>query len=132
MKRSTGRILTTFAGSLARPEGLLEVMRAREHGQPYDDADYAARVSGAVAEAVRRQVETGVDVVCDGEQGKLGFYAYVTERLGGFEPQGARAGPGPVGGVSGGPGFPRVLRMVLGGARGSYRGPDQTWHAPAR
>ena len=62
MKRSTERILTTFAGSLARPTGLLEVMRAREHGQPYDDGDYAARVRGAVAEVVRRQVEAGVDV----------------------------------------------------------------------
>ena len=95
MKRSTERTLTTFAGSLARPAGLLEVMRAREHGRPYDDADYAARVRGAVAEAVRRQVDTGVDVVCDGEQGKLGFYAYVTERLGGFEAREPEPDQGP-------------------------------------
>ena len=34
MKRSDDRILTTFAGSLARPADLLEMMSARENGQP--------------------------------------------------------------------------------------------------
>ena len=90
MKRSTERILTTHCGSLARPQDLLEIMRAKEHGQPYDHAGFTVRVRSAVAEIVRQQVEHGVDIVCDGEQSKAGFSVYVRERLAGFEPRPAQ------------------------------------------
>ena len=40
MKRSTDRILTTHVGSLARPEELLDLMRSRALGEPYDDQAY--------------------------------------------------------------------------------------------
>ena len=95
MKRSTDRILTTFAGSLARPPDILEMMQAKEGGQPYDQAAYAGRVRSAVADVVRQQVEAGVDIVCDGEQGKPGFFAYVSERLSGFEPRQTTSPAGP-------------------------------------
>ena len=85
MQRSTERILTTFVGSLARPADLIELMKAKETGQPYDHEALARRVRSAVAEVVRRQVEAGVDVVTDGEQGKASFITYASERLTGFE-----------------------------------------------
>ena len=87
MKRSTDRILTTFVGSLARPADLIALMKAKETGQPYDLEALAARVRSAVAEAVRHQAATGVDIVTDGEQGKASFITYVGERLTGFEPR---------------------------------------------
>jgi 5-methyltetrahydropteroyltriglutamate--homocysteine methyltransferase len=95
MQRSTARILTTFCGSLARPADLLAMMQAKERGQPYDQQAFAARVRDAVAEVVHQQVETGVDIVTDGEQGKASFVTYIGERLAGFEPRQAppRAGP---------------------------------------
>src|SRR5712692_6115691 len=77
MQHSTDRILTTHAGSLARPADLLEMVRAKEAGQPYDHAALAARVRAAVAEVVGKQIDAGVDVVSDGEQGKPGFDTYV-------------------------------------------------------
>jgi 5-methyltetrahydropteroyltriglutamate--homocysteine methyltransferase len=86
MKRSTNRILTTHAGSLARPKDLLEMMDAKLRGKPYDRDAYAKRIRGAVADAVRKQVECGVDIVTDGEQSKPSFNAYLIERLTGFEP----------------------------------------------
>ena len=86
MKRSTERILTTHVGSLARPKDLLEIMDAKLKGEPYDHSAYNKRVRSAVAEVVRKQVECGVDIVTDGEQGKASFNAYVVERLNGFEP----------------------------------------------
>jgi 5-methyltetrahydropteroyltriglutamate--homocysteine methyltransferase len=95
MQRSTDRILTTFAGSLARPADLLQMMQAKERGQSYDRAAYAQRVRRAVTEVVRQQVEAGVDIVCDGEQGKPGFFAYVSERLTGFEARQTTAPAGP-------------------------------------
>jgi len=85
MKRSTERILTTHVGSLARPESLISLLRLREEGRPYDREELARLVREAVAEAVRKQIEAGIDIVTDGEQGKTGFFSYVIERFNGFE-----------------------------------------------
>ena len=91
MKRSTDRILTTHCGSLARPKDLLDMMKAKVTGEPYDYDTYTRRVRSAVAEIVRKQVESGIDIPTDGEQGKPGFFTYVSERLTGFAPKpGAR------------------------------------------
>ena len=92
MKRSTDRILTTHCGSLARPKDLLDLMKAKVKDESYDEAAYAERTRSAVAEIVRKQVESGIDIVTDGEQGKPGFFAYVRERLLGFEPKGPERG----------------------------------------
>src|SRR5580692_9264220 len=85
MQRSTERILTTHVGSLARPHDLLEVMREKEHGRPYDPDRFAELISDAVRDVVRRQAASGLDVVTDGEQGKVSFLTYVKERLAGFD-----------------------------------------------
>jgi len=85
MKRSTGRILATHVGSLVRPPDLMEIMRAKESGQPYDQNELDAGVRNAVAEVVRKQVEAGVDIPSDGEFGKPNFAGYVNRRLTGFE-----------------------------------------------
>jgi 5-methyltetrahydropteroyltriglutamate--homocysteine methyltransferase len=82
MQRSSERILTTHAGSLPRPADLLDLMKAEV---PPDSAQYVGRVQQAVREAVQQQVQAGLDVVSDGEQGRPGFFSYVAERLGGFE-----------------------------------------------
>ena len=85
MQRSTNRILATHTGSIARPDGLIELMRAKENGQPYDREEFETLATQAVEECVRRQVEAGLDVINDGEQRKSGFTTYLTERLAGFE-----------------------------------------------
>jgi len=84
MKRSAQRILTTHCGSLPRPSGLLDLMRARSNGEAVDLQLYGDCVRQAVNESVWLPVEHGVDVVTDGEQCKPGFFTYVSERLGGF------------------------------------------------
>ena len=85
MKRSTERILTTHAGSLARPQ-LLDTMKERENGRPYDAQLLDRQVHDAVADRVRQRVENGIDIVTDGEMSKVSFLGYVKDRLGGFEP----------------------------------------------
>jgi 5-methyltetrahydropteroyltriglutamate--homocysteine methyltransferase len=84
MKRSTERILTTHVGSLARPDALVEILKAKDRAQPYDAAAYAKLVAEAVADVVRKQTEAGIDIVTDGEQGKASFFGYVVERFNGF------------------------------------------------
>ena len=123
MKRSTDRILTTFAGSLARPPDLLEMMHAKEHGQPYDQQAYRERVGRAVADVVRQQVETGVDIVCDGEQGKPGFFAYVSERLSGFGPRETASPAGPWAGSREALAFPEFYQWYARGRPGNIAAP---------
>lgn len=93
MKRSTDRILTTHCGSLARPKDLLDMMKAKVSGEPYDQDAYAKRVRSAVADIIRKQAECGIDIPTDGEQGKSGFFAYVSERLAGFSPESSPRSP---------------------------------------
>ena len=91
MKRGTDRILTTHIGSLPRPNDLLQLARAKAVGQLSDEQAYQARLRSAVAEIVQKQVALGIDIVDDGEFGKLSFLTYVNERLGGFEPDTGKA-----------------------------------------
>ncbi|MCI0900746.1 MAG: cobalamin-independent methionine synthase II family protein [Chloroflexi bacterium] len=95
MKKSTDRMLTTHTGSLARPLGLIQVMQLKERGQEYDAEVYSGLVREAVADVVNRQVDAGVDIICDGEQGKPSFLTYVQERLSGFEAREAALGEDP-------------------------------------
>ena len=85
MKRSTERILTSHAGSLARPLDLIEMLRDRINGRQIDQAAFDARVTSAVAQIVREQAENGVDIVDDGELSKPMFADYVVDRISGFE-----------------------------------------------
>jgi 5-methyltetrahydropteroyltriglutamate--homocysteine methyltransferase len=84
MKLSTDRILTTHVGSLPRPAAVADVLFERDRGELKDRAAAAKIISGAVAEVVRRQVETGIDVVSDGEMNKISYATYIKERLTGF------------------------------------------------
>jgi 5-methyltetrahydropteroyltriglutamate--homocysteine methyltransferase len=123
MQHSTDRILTTFAGSLARPPDLLQMMQAKESGQPYNHEVYAERVRSAVADVVRQQVESGVDIVCDGEQGKPGFFTYVSERLSGFEPRQTTSPAGPWVGSREVLAFPEFYDWYARGRPGSVAAP---------
>jgi 5-methyltetrahydropteroyltriglutamate--homocysteine methyltransferase len=88
MKRSTNRILTSHVGSLPRPADLINMYREQVPAEKLD-----SRLTSAVAEVVRQQVEAGIDVVNDGEFGKpmsdevdYGAWAtYIHQRLSGFE-----------------------------------------------
>ena len=85
MRHSTERILTTHTGSLPRPWDLTTTLEALDAGTLPDAAAFAARVRQAVADVVRKQVAAGVDLVNDGEQGKVGYSTYVRHRLTGFD-----------------------------------------------
>jgi 5-methyltetrahydropteroyltriglutamate--homocysteine methyltransferase len=85
IQQNTDRIQTTHIGSLPRPHALLDVMKAKYGGQPYNQITYDDMVAEAVKEVVRKQVECGIDIVTDGEFSKPGFFTYIQERLEGFE-----------------------------------------------
>jgi 5-methyltetrahydropteroyltriglutamate--homocysteine methyltransferase len=84
MLYSTERILTTHAGSLPRPADLRAMVVAKASGEPFDAVALGERLKEAVAEAVRRQTECGLDCVNDGELSKTNFTDYVRWRIAGY------------------------------------------------
>lgn len=78
------KIETTHVGSLPRGDELVPLLLARDHGEPYDTAEFDTVVQRAVEKAVDDQIAAGVSVVSDGELGKVGYSTYMTERLSGF------------------------------------------------
>jgi 5-methyltetrahydropteroyltriglutamate--homocysteine methyltransferase len=85
MQHSVNRILTTHTGSLPRPADLVAMLNAKELGQVYDKTAFAARVKRAITDIVRRQVDTGIDVIGDGEHSKFNWMAYARARLSGLK-----------------------------------------------
>jgi 5-methyltetrahydropteroyltriglutamate--homocysteine methyltransferase len=85
MRRSTERILTTHAGSLPRPREVLELVEGRDQREVFATPGADGLVDEAVKSAVRKQIEAGIDVLSDGEMGRVGFSSYATERLSGFD-----------------------------------------------
>lgn len=84
MPHSNDRILTTHVGSLPRPDDLVALVLARDKGDPGDPDLLARRTREAVADIVARQTAAGIDIVSDGEMGKVSYVNYVKHRLDGF------------------------------------------------
>jgi 5-methyltetrahydropteroyltriglutamate--homocysteine methyltransferase len=111
MERSTERILTTHTGSLPRPPDLLEMLLSAQRGEVFE-----ATARRAVADIVKSQSETGIDVVNDGEAAKPSFTSYVAERLSGFESASA-------------PGRTSVEYGLFPEFYGNEAGPAGIWHS---
>jgi 5-methyltetrahydropteroyltriglutamate--homocysteine methyltransferase len=80
------RILTTHVGSLIRPTELTEFLLKPQNGEKIDPAAYEETLRKSVADIVRKQAETGIDIISDGEFGKnLSWSRYILERMAGFE-----------------------------------------------
>lgn len=84
MAGGNDRILTTHAGSLPRPDELVDMIWARQDGQEVDDAALEAQIDAAVTGVIEKQRAAGVDVVSDGEMSKTGFSTYINDRFSGF------------------------------------------------
>jgi 5-methyltetrahydropteroyltriglutamate--homocysteine methyltransferase len=80
-----GRILTTHVGSLPRPQDVVDVVFAEDKGEEVDPQEYERVIGAAVKDRVRHQVDSGVDIVSDGEMSKIGYATFIRHRLSGFE-----------------------------------------------
>jgi len=92
MQHRRGHIRTSHAGSLPRPDDLIEANRARETGSA-DEPRFQAQLRSALVDVVRRQRDLGISVPGDGEFGKAmghrvnyrAWWSYSFQRLGGLE-----------------------------------------------
>jgi 5-methyltetrahydropteroyltriglutamate--homocysteine methyltransferase len=118
MKTSTDRILTTHVGSLPRSQAVTDVVFGKEQGTLTDEKLYHQTIAAAVNEVVQRQVETGIDIVSDGEMSKISYATYISDRISGFAGDTPRE-----------PGqdlldFPRFMqKLANAGATAKYRRP---------
>lgn len=117
MKSSNERILTTHVGSLPRGDAVLELLEARESTQVYDEAELNRAVRQAVSNVVTRQVDTGIDIVSDGETGKISYATYVHDRLAGFSEEGGPGPPKPHLDVAPFPEFRKKMAQLTGAQR---------------
>ncbi len=86
-------IKTTHVGSLPRTQDVVDLIFARENDQPYDGQVFDARMTQAVSETVRKQVDAGIDIVSDGETSKISYATYVKDRYTGFSGDSPRNAP---------------------------------------
>jgi 5-methyltetrahydropteroyltriglutamate--homocysteine methyltransferase len=112
MRFSRDRTLTSHAGSLPRPDSLIDANRSRMAGDGIEEAQFQTQLKAAVGEVVGRQKALGIDLPGDGEYGKSmgsrvnygAWWSYSFQRLGGLDLSGPglydmpvhRSGPGHV------------------------------------
>jgi 5-methyltetrahydropteroyltriglutamate--homocysteine methyltransferase len=106
MRRSADKILTTHTGSLPRPARVVELLLAEREKPGARRAEFDAAVDDAIAGVVRKQVEAGLDVINDGEQGRTDYTVHVLDRLTGYE-----GDPTPPRGT-GEPEFPELAQLL--------------------
>ena len=85
MKQSNERILTTHVGSMPRPQYVVDQLFAQDQGEAYDPEQFDEVMTRAVKEVARKQVDSGVDIISDGEMSKISYATYIRHRLTGFE-----------------------------------------------
>jgi 5-methyltetrahydropteroyltriglutamate--homocysteine methyltransferase len=85
MRRSETRILTTHTGSLPRSPELQKLLRSRLDPEAAEAEEFRTGVEEGVADVVAKQVAIGIDVINDGEQGRVQYATYVKDRLTGFD-----------------------------------------------
>jgi 5-methyltetrahydropteroyltriglutamate--homocysteine methyltransferase len=69
MRRSSDAILTSHAGSLPRPDDLIEANRQRD-AREVEEAAFQKKLTVSVSDVVQRQVAAGIAIPGDGEYGK--------------------------------------------------------------
>jgi 5-methyltetrahydropteroyltriglutamate--homocysteine methyltransferase len=104
-------IATTHVGSMPRGPELTELLLARDAGRPYNAAEFDRAVSDAVNRSVAFQRDCGVDIVSDGEMGKVGYSTYMIERLSGF---GGHIDRKPAADLAEVPGLAKKLSAIMG------------------
>jgi len=93
VRASQDRILVTHTGSLPRGEALNELLIRAELGEGVERRTLDGAIEQRVAHVYRKQLEVGIDIANDGEQGRVGFQTYVAGRMSGFGGESNRRRP---------------------------------------
>jgi len=115
------KILTTHVGSLPREQEVVDFIFARERKEVFVQSEFDECMRKNVLNTVKKQFESGIDIVSDGETSKISYATYVKDRYLGFSGESERKPPQDL------KLFPRFLeRMAKDGGTPSYARPKCT------
>ena len=112
------RILTTHVGSLPRSKAVTDLVFALERGDAVDPQTFDRTIGEAVSACVARQIDSGIDLVSDGEMSKISYATYIKDRITGFDGDSPRNAPADL------EAFPAFMnRQSASGGTPTYRRP---------
>ena len=85
---------------------MIELLLAERQNHGARKAELRTAVAEGIAHVVRRQIESGIDVINDGEQGRTDYTVHVLDRLAGFDGESTS----PLG--TGDPEFPELAQLL--------------------
>lgn len=89
----TSNILTTHVGSLPRSQKVVDLIFAKENGEYFDQMVFDTAITAHVEYSVKKQLESGIDIISDGETSKISYATYVKDRYSGFSGDSERNAP---------------------------------------
>ena len=87
------KVLTTHVGSLPRSQKVVDFIFAREKNEPFSTDEFDEVMKKAVEATVKKQKDSGIDIVSDGETSKISYATYVKDRYTGFDGDSPRNAP---------------------------------------
>ena len=78
------KVKTSHVGSLPRSQKVVDFIFAKEKEQAYDKLVFDQTMKEAVELTVKKQKDSGINIVSDGETSKISYATYVKDRYYGF------------------------------------------------
>ncbi len=112
------KIRTTHVGSLPRSNELSSLLSLKDNKEKISIKKFDEVVRNNVLEVVKKQINTGIDIVSDGEMSKISYATYIKDRVDGFSGESERRAPKDLDDF---PSFKK--KLILSGGTPTYQRP---------
>ena len=112
------KIRTTHVGSLPRSNELSSLLALKDNKEKISIKKFDEVVRNNVLEVVKKQINTGIDIVSDGEMSKISYATYIKDRVDGFSGESERRAPKDLDDF---PSFKK--KLILSGGTPTYQRP---------
>ena len=112
------KIRTTHVGSLPRSNELSNLLALKDNKEKISIKKFDEVVRNNVLEVVKKQINTGIDIVSDGEMSKISYATYIKDRVDGFSGESERRAPKDLDDF---PSFKK--KLILSGGTPTYQRP---------
>ena len=112
------KIKTTHVGSLPRSNELSKLLSSKDNQEQININNFDEVVKKNVFEVVKKQINTGLDSVSDGEMSKISYATYIKDRVDGFSGESERKAPKDLDDF---PSFKK--KLILSGGTPTYKRP---------
>ena len=112
------KIRTTHVGSLPRSNELSSLLALKDNKEKISIKKFDEVVRNNVLDVVKKQINTGIDIVSDGEMSKISYATYIKDRVDGFSGESERRAPKDLDDF---PSFKK--KLILSGGTPTYQRP---------